>query len=181
MNAGAEFLLRQAALLEKLFHQRVVRLRDVLDELAVQFLDLRLPLAGRRFLRVFAGAVGCVGDDFVAQHVQHLVEAGAGVDRHIQRKDVPAEMLLRGLHHRVEIHVLLVERVDDDHFRDAVIGRIIPHAVCADAEAVLRVDDDQREIADAQRAQAFADEIQVAGRVNDIEFLSHPFRVQQRG
>ena len=54
MDAGAEFLLRKTALLEKLVHQFVVRLGDVFDELAVQFLDLRLPFAGGRFLLVFA-------------------------------------------------------------------------------------------------------------------------------
>jgi hypothetical protein len=90
-------------------------------------------------------------------------------------------MFLRAFQHRVEIHVLLVERVDDDHFREAVAGGVIPHAVGAHAEAVLRVNDDQREIADAQRAQAFADEIEIAGRVNDVELLARPFRVQQRG
>ena len=181
MDAGAEFLLRQIALLEKFLHQRVVGFGDVLDELAVQFLYLRLPFAGGGFLGVFAGAVGRVGHDFVAQHVQHLVETRPGIHRHVHRKDVPPEMLLRRLQHRVEIHVLLVERVDDDHFREAVAGGVIPHAVGAHAEAVLRVNDDQREIADAQRAQTFADEIQIAGRVNDVELLAHPFGVHQRG
>ena len=48
MDAGAEFLLRQAALLEILVHQRVVGFGDVLDEFAVQRFDpfAHSPVAG---------------------------------------------------------------------------------------------------------------------------------------
>ena len=83
--------------------------------------------------------------------------------------------------HLVEIRFLLVERVDDDHFRDAVLRGVFPDRVRAHADAVLRVDDDEREIADAQRAQTFADEIRVARAINDVELLPQPFEVQQRG
>ena len=181
MDAGAEFLLRQAALLKIFAHQAVVGFGDVLDEFAMQRLDLFAEFAGGGFLGVFAGAVGGVGDDLVAQNVERAVEAGAGVHRHAQWKNVPAEMFLRGFQDGVEIRVFLVRAVDDDHFWDAVIMRVIPDAVGAHAEAVVRVNHHQREIADAQRAQAFADEVEVAGRVNDVEFFARPFQVQQRG
>ncbi len=180
MDAGAKFLLRQAALFEKLVHQLVVGLGDVLDQLAVQFLDLRLPFAGGRLFLVFAAGIGRVGHHFIAQHVQHPVEAGAGIHRNVQRKDAPAKPLLHLAHHRVEIHVLLVHPVHHDHFRDAVAGRVIPHPVGADADPVLRVNHHQREIADAQRAQPFADEVEITGRINDVELFPHPLRVQQR-
>ncbi len=68
----------KTALLEKFVHQLVVGLGDVFDELAVQFLDFGLPFAGGRFFLIFAGTVRRVGDDFIAQHVQHLVETGPG-------------------------------------------------------------------------------------------------------
>ena len=42
------------------------------------------------------------------------------------------------------------------------------------------MNDHQREIADAQRAQSFADEVEVTWRVNDVELLARPLRVQQR-
>ena len=152
----------------------------MLDQLAVQFLDLRFQFAGGRLFLVFAAGIGRVGHDLVAQHVERAVEAGAGIHRHAQRKDVPAKPFLHLAHHRVEIHVLLVHRVHHDHFRNAVTGRVIPHPVGADAEPVLRMNHHQREIADAQRAEAFADEVEITRRVNDVELLARPLRVQQR-
>ena len=151
VDAGAKFLLRQAAFFEKLVHQLVVGLGDVLDQLAVQFLDPRFQFTGGRLFLEFAAGIGRIGHDLVAQHVERAIEAGAGIHRHTQRKDVPAKPFLHLFHHRVEIHVLLVHRVHHDHLRNAVAGRVIPHPVGADAETVLRVNDHQREIADAQR------------------------------
>ena len=42
-------------------------------------------------------------------------------------------------------------------------------------------DDDKGEVADPQGAKSFADEIGVAGAVNDVEFLAEPVAVHQGG
>ena len=89
------------------------------------------PVAGR--FGEFAALVGRVGDDLAAQHVQHLVEAGAGIDRHGQREHALAEVLADLRQRLVEIRLLLVERVDDDHLRDAVLRGVFPDRVRADA------------------------------------------------
>ena len=94
---------------------------------------------------------------------------------------MPAKSLLHLAHHGVEIHVLLVHRVHHDHFREAVAGRVVPDPVGADAQAVLRVNHHQRKIADPQRAEPFADEVEISRRVDEVEFFSEPLRVQQRG
>ena len=179
MDAGPEFLLRQAALLEKFVHQFVVGFRNMLDEFAVQVLHLRLPFAAGRFLRVFAAGIRVVGHHVVAQHIQHAAETGTGIDGDRQRKHMPTKPFPRLTQHGVKIHVLLVHGIDHNHLRDAVMRRVIPHPLRAHAEAVLGVNDHQREIADAQRAQPLADEIEIARRVDDVELLPRPFRVQQ--
>ena len=142
-------------------------------------LSAKSPVAGR--FGEFAALVAGVGDDFVARHVEHLVEAGAGVDGDGQREDAVAEMLADLGQGLVEIGLLLVEGIDDDHLGDAVLGGVFPHGVGADADAVVGVDDDEGEIADAQGAEAFADEIRVTGAVEDIELLAEPFEVHEGG
>ena len=94
MNAGAKFLLGQAALVEELGEQGVIRFGDVLDQFAVQPGDRVLQLALGRLLGEFAVPVGgVIGDDLVAQDVEGLVEAGAGIDGKVQRKNAGAVML----------------------------------------------------------------------------------------
>ena len=83
MQPGAHLLLGQAALREKLLHQPVVGLGDVFNELAcatVSTFSANSPVA--RGFGELAALVGRIGDDLVARHVQHLVEAGAGINRH---------------------------------------------------------------------------------------------------
>ena len=183
VNAGAKLLLRQPALVEELGQQRVVRFGDVLDQFAVQLVDLVLPLrpwpAPRVNLPRPAG--GVVSDDLVAQDVQHLVEAGAGIDRQVHGKDARAVMLARRRQHLVKMRIEFVHRVDHQDLGDAEVRGVIPDPLGADADAVLGMDDDQGEVGHAQRAEGLADEVQVAGSVNDVELLAHPFGVEQGG
>ena len=58
---------------------------------------------------------------------------------------------------------------------------VIPHGIGADPQAVRRVDDHEREVADAQGADPLADEVRVSGRVDDVELSPKPLSVQQRG
>ena len=169
-----------AALLEKFVQQRVVRFGDEFDQFAMQLRDALFPFARRRLLAKFPVPVGVVGHDFAAQHVEHLVEAGPGIDRHVQRKDLRPVVRARVGQHFVEMRVLFVHRVDDDDFRDAAVGRAIPHPLRADADAVLRMHHHEREVRDPQRRERLADEIEITRRVDDVELLAQPLHVQQR-
>ncbi len=181
VQAGAQLLLGEDALLEKLFHERLVGLGDVLDELLVQ----RLHALGERAvggdLLVAAVAAGAVYDDLVAQHVEHAAEAGALVERQGDRKDVFAEVFAEVFEHGLEADVGLVERVYREDFRQVVGGGLIPDGVGAVADAVGGVDDHEGEVADAQRAERLADEVGVAGRVDDVEFPVEPLGGEQGG
>ncbi len=142
MNAGAELLLGQPALVEVFGQQGVVGFGDVLDQFGVQLFDLGLPLAGGGRLGEFAVRVGdVVGDDLVAQDVQHLVEAGAGIDRQIHGKYAGPVMLPRRRQHFVKMGIEFVHGVDDQDLGDAEIGGVFPDPLGADADAVLGMDD----------------------------------------
>jgi len=135
----------------------------VFDQLAVQFPDLRLPFAGGRLFLVFAAGIGRVGHNFIAQHVQHPVEAGAGFIGTLNGKTCRPNRSCTWRTTASKSTFSLSTAFTTIIFRDAVAGRVIPHPVGADAQPVLRVNHHQREIADAQRAQPFADEVEVTG------------------
>ena len=181
MQTGASLLLRQPALGEELLHQRIVRLGNVFDELAVQLLGPLGQCAGGRRFGELAALVGRVGDDLAAQHVQHLVEPGAGIDRDDQREHTLAEVLAKLRQRLVKIRLLFVERIHDDDLRDAVRDRAFPDRVGADTRPVVGVHHHHRQVAHAQRPHRFADEIHVARAIQDVELLALPIQVHERG
>jgi hypothetical protein len=61
------------------------------------------------------------------------------------------------------------------------LGGVFPDLVGADADAVEGVDDDEGEVADAQGAEAFADEIEVTRGIDDVELLVEPFGMEEGG
>ena len=91
------------------------------------------------------------------------------------------ETVLRLLEHSIEIRILLIHSVDNDNFRNAIIGGGLPHAVCPDAQSLDGVNHHQSKIPNPQSAQSFANEIEVTRRINDVEFLALPIQVQKRG
>ena len=181
MDAGAHDLLGQAAFAEELLQQRIVGFRDVLDELLVPGLDLRPQLPGCRHLFVLARAVGGIGADLAAQHVQHLVEAGPRIHRHLHRKHLGAESLADFLEQQVEINVFLVERIDDDDLGDAELVGVVPHHLRADPDAVRGVDHDDRQIHDPEGIERLAAEIEVSRRVEHVEPAALPLEAERRG
>src|SRR5439155_25136765 len=53
------------------------------------------------------------------------------------------------------------------------------YLVGAYAHAVVGVNNHQGKVAHAQRAQTFADEIEITRGVDDVDFLAQPLRMQQ--
>jgi hypothetical protein len=108
------------------------------------------------------------------------VEIRAGVHRHIQRKYAWTKMCPSLREDFVEIRVLFVHRVDHDDFWDSALIGEIRNAFCADPDAVLRMNNHQREIGYVQRRERLAHEVEVAWRVHDVEFFVHPGGMQKR-
>lgn len=129
----------------------------------------------------FATLVPLVGRDLVARHVEHLVEAWAGIDGHRQGEYPVAEMLADLRQGLFEISLLFVEGIEHDHLGQAQLGGVFPNRIGPDADAVVGMDHNHRQITDAKRAQAFADKIGVARTIQDIELLAQPLEVQVRG
>ena len=77
--------------------------------------------------------------------------------------------------------MFFVEAIDDDDLGDAVLGGVFPDLVGANADAVDGIDDDEGEVRDSERAETFADEIEVTRGIDDIELLVQPFGMEEGG
>ena len=182
VDVGAQFVLAEGVVVgEVLVEQGVVGFGDILDELAVEGLDLFAVFAlGGGFGEFAAGVVG-VGDDLAAHDVEDAAEAGAGVERDGHGKDTGPEMFAGISEDLVEAGVFLVEHVDDEEARDAVVGGGFPDPVGADLDTMGGIGDDEGEISDAEGAEGFGDEVIVARAVDDVEFFPQPLGAKHGG
>src|SRR5208282_249983 len=181
MDAASELLFRESALIKILREQRIVGLGNEFDQLVVKPGDAFFPVAIRGLFSEPAPAGRLIGDDFGAEHVQNLVKSRSGIYRHVHWKYAWTVLRTSVGHDVIKLCVLLIDGVYDDDFRYAAFGGVIPNAFGAYADAVLRVNDDKRNVRYAQRRERLAHEVEVARRIHDVEFFLHPRRVEQRG
>jgi len=174
MDTASELLLRKATLIEELRKQRFVGLRDELDQLAVELGDAHFPVPARRFLGEPASASSHVGDNVVAEHVENLVKARPGVHRYVHRKHTRTVLRTSFRQEVVEVYILFIQRVYYDDLWNPAFGGVIPDPLGADGKAVLRVNDYDCKVSDAQCREGLTHEIEVARRVHDVELLLHP-------
>ena len=142
MNTRAHLFFGQTPLFEEFFQQRIVRFGNVFDQFLVESLDFRCPFASRRDLFEFPAPIRSVRDDFAPQHIQNLVESRARIHRNRHRKHALAQSLFHLSQNDVKVSLFFVHRVNDDHLRDSVMGRIIPDLLGADGNSVIGVNDD---------------------------------------
>jgi len=179
MNTSAQFVLGQTSPVKELLEQRIVGLGDVLDQLLVQLVDLFRPVAGGRDFLKLAAKIVLISDDLTAHDIQNGAEAGAGIDRPVHREDAFAIMFAALGQDLLEVRLFLVHRANHNHLRDAVLRGVTPTLIGSDTHAVVNMDHHQSEVAHAQCPQTFADEVEIARRVDDVELLPQLFCVKQ--
>ena len=176
MQATAQFLLSEAAFLKEFFQQRVVRLGNYLDKLRVQIL---------RILRVRLGAltaaIGLERDEFLVQHIQHLVEARSDIHGHSQRHDLVAKILPQTFQRGIKTHMLLVEAVHRHEMRHPGFARPFPHPGGAHFHTIGGIHSHQRGVAHAQRAQRLGQEIEITRRVDEVQLLVGMLHAERGG
>src|ERR1043165_3586017 len=179
MDAGTKFLLGEAALVEELAEQCILRFRNVLDELAVQTSDLLLPFSFRGGLGVFPFASRFVAYDFIPEHIQHAAETWARIYGDVEGENALAVVIARFGQNFVEMCVLFVHCRDHENFWNPELRGVIPDAFSAYANPVLRIDDDEREIGHTQSPEHLTHEIQITGGIKDVELLPEPFGMEK--
>ena len=101
-------------------------------------------------------------------------------DRELQRRDARAEPLLQLVERARERRALAVELVDEDRARDAALLGELPRDLGLHLDAFDRGDDEQREVGGVQRGRDVADEVGVAGRVEEVDLVAVELERRER-
>ncbi len=116
--------------------------------------------------RIEQGPLGTLGR---VERARHPLEIGAVANRQVERHAGTAEQFLNRTQQGRVVDVVGVHLVDDDHSSQAALARLAEHAPRVDADARVRVDHDGRRFHGPHRSQHLADEVGIAGRVDQVE------------
>jgi hypothetical protein len=150
LQRRVQLLRRHFALLEVGLHQLFIDFHNLVDQAPMRFLYRREVGLARR------------GEEAVG----HLAVPAR---RQVERQAFLAEGLLDALEQVLEVDVVGVDLVDDDQAVQAAPGGPLHEAAGHHLDAVLRVDDDGRRFHRGERRQRVAEEIGIAGRVEQVD------------
>ena len=168
---ASDFLAPQVAL-----EQRVVRFRDALDQLLRVPLEAVPVLRGHVDLLVLAGLRPLlVQVALLREEIDDAVELGALTDRDFHRDHLRREPLLDLAVHPLEVGVLLVHQGHEEEPRDVAGFAVIPHLLGPDLDAARRRDHHDRAVRRVHARERLTGEVEVAGRVDEVELRVHPF------
>ncbi len=130
-----------------------------------------LHLLGDLALLAVAGVVHKGG---VGEQVGDAVERRLLADGQLERRDAGAEAVAQLFERAVEGGALLVELVDEDHPGDPHLLGETPHPLGAHLDAVDGAHHEDGEIDHAERSVDVADEVGVAGGVDEVDLVTLP-------
>ena len=174
-------LLRDLLAAEVLLEDLVVDLADLLDQLLAVDLGLGLEL-GRDLLDDVVGAhrLVLVRDGLHPYQVDDALELVLAADRQLDRHRVGLQLGLDLAERRLEVGADAVHLVDEADARHAVLVRLAPHRLRLRLHTRHGVEHGAGAVQHAQRALDFSGEVDVAGRVDDVDLDVAP-RTGRRG
>ena len=172
---GRHTLAGQLGVREVQLEQLVVGLGDRLDQLLAARLDGRGELFGDR-----ARAAVVAHPRLPADEVDDVSEAVASADRDRERHDLHAEALAQRGQHLLEVRVLAVHARDRHEARQRARVGLLPRHLGAALDARGGVDGDDGGVGGRRAAHHLADEVEVAGRVDEVDAVALPLERQRR-
>ena len=130
-------------------------------------------IGGNGNLLGFALVGALVG--LVFQYVNNALEISAVADGQQNRHNRVTELFAQSRFYFVEVGVLTIHLVDDEHFRNMILGGQLPRLFSADGNTAHSADDDTGSLHDAQGTHRLADKVKIAGHVDDVDHLLLPF------
>ena len=94
-----------------------------------------------------------------------------GAERQLDRDRVRAQTIAHHLHRAEEVGADAVHLVDERHARHAVLVGLPPHRLGLRLDAGDRVEERDRAVEHAQRALDLDREVDVTGRVDDVDAM----------
>ena len=159
------------AALEVSLHEVVVRLDDGLEQLHVEGLFLRRERLGDRVFGPFP--IG-VGEGAVGEEIHDPRQLVLFADRQMERRHRGAERLDELVERALERGPLTVELVDEERPGDTEVLGDVPGDPGLHLEPLDGGDHDDRQIGRSQPGLRVADEVRVAGRVEQVDLVVLP-------
>ena len=164
-----------------MLHHLVVLLDRHLDEMHPSFGGRVLEVVWNFFVdELRAEALLEPDDGAVVDQVDQALERALDADREIEHHRARAEAILDHADAHVEIRAGAVELVDEAHPRDAVLLGLAPHGLRLRLDAGNAVEAGDRAVEHAQRTLDLDGEVDVAGRVDDVDPVLGAFAVLGR-
>ncbi len=174
---GGDFLAFQ-----KLVQDVVVVLGNRLHQLSMECFRLLLQFGGDRLGDIFRAHGLVVPDDRLhVDQVDHSTKLVFLSDRNLDRDRLGVEALANGVDGMLEIGTHLVDLVDEANSRDAVFICLPPYFFRLRLHAVHGVKHRDRAVKHAQRSLHLGREIDVAGRINNVDANIAPGAGGRRG
>src|SRR5579859_60714 len=180
-DALLQLFERDLVALDEADLELLVLFGDALDQLLALQRDLGRQVFGDRPLlrRVVAVAGEVPGALF--HEVDHAGEVGFGADRQLQRHRFGAQPLADHLHRAPVVGADAVHLVDEADARHVVAVGLAPDRLRLRLDAGHGVEDDYTAVEHAQRALDLDGEVDVAGRVEDVDLVVLPLGSRRRG
>ncbi len=178
LRARHDVFLGEGAAVEVLLDQRVVGLRDGLDQLLARGVGHRVEVVGPLRLLGLRSARVQVG--LLVQEVGDPTELGLRADREFERRDLIAEARDELGERALEVRPLAVELVHEDRPRQALFDRELPRVFGLHLDAVDRRDHEDHGVGRADRVAEVADEVRGARRVEHVDLGVTPLDRRHR-
>ena len=147
-----------------------------------------------QFLAERLGAVGVIGGNIdrikpalaveaIGRHVQNVDiadELFAFHDRFLKRDDGRAELRAQGVDRLLEMRVFAVHIIDEEDASEILLAAVRPGFFRSDGRARDSVDQDHGGIDHLKRGGHFADEVEVAGNIDNIHAVIFPIQRRER-
>ena len=166
---------RDLLLLEDQLDELVVVVRDLVEQvLARRLRPRRAARAGISSTDDVLAEIVVVDDRLHVDQVDDAQEVALGADRQLDRHGVRAEAVDHRLHAAVEVRADAVHLVDVGDARDLVLVGLAPDGLGLRLYAGDGVEQGDRTVEHAQRALHLDREVDVAGRIDDVDPMIGP-------
>ncbi len=169
VQAGDDVLLGDGALVEELFHQRVIALGYQLDQSLVRGLGLLGHVVRDRADLGLAVAAHLVGVGLHLHQVDDPSEALFGADGQLHRNHGSPESRGERFHHPIEVGALAIHAGTNNGAGQSELVAVVPDALSDDLDSGNRVDHHERGFDSGQRHLGFMDEHTEAGGVDEVD------------
>ena len=180
-DAFLDLVDRQFLTREVFFHERVILLGDVFDQLIMILLSFLFHVVGDLFLADILALIVIIDIRFHGDQVNDALEERFRSDRKLDRDSVTFEALFHHVNHAVKIRAHDVHLIDVRHAGNLIFVRLTPHRLRLGLHAALGAEHRHGAVQDAQRALHFHREIHVTRGVNDVDSMILPETGRRRG